>query len=248
MRHLRAKQGRKTLNYFRIAYGVSPPYAVLLDGNFIHTATAQKIDIYERIKKHLGGEKFTLFVPSCVISELRSLGGAVEGALEFAQARCEVLDDDAEFSGTPTEAIRAIIGDINPKKYIVATQEEMLRDHLRSLSTGVPLMHIQRTVLLLETPSAAARHKSNKDESAKLRGDESSEAALARQLLNKQRADKRREDGANAIVPKREKAKGPNPLSCMKKKKTTEVVTTGGNGTGKKTRRGRKTKQDAESK
>jgi U3 small nucleolar RNA-associated protein 23 len=252
MRHLRAKQGRKTLNYFRLTFGIAPPYAVLLDGNFIHAATSHKIDIFARVKKHLAGEKFTFFVPACVIMELRALGAPVEGALEFAQAHCEILDHSTDDAVTPTEAIKAIIGSTNPRKFFVATQEDALRDHLRSIPTGVPLMHIQRTVLLLETPSAAARHKGNKDESAKLRGDatmaDANEAiALAKKIRLQERSEKRRIDGAKTTVPKKEKAKGPNPLSCMKKKKpgsNVEQRAASSDSTPKKTRRGKKVKNE----
>jgi U3 small nucleolar RNA-associated protein 23 len=250
MRHLRAKQGRKTLNYFRIAFGVAPPYSVLLDGNFIHAATSHKIDIVSRVRKHLGGEKFTFFVPACVVAELRSLGTPVEAALEFAQAHCEVLSDEVKGAASPTDAIRAIIGESNTKRFIVATQEEALRDHLRSLPTGVPLMHIQRTVLLLEAPSAAARRTSRKDESAKLRGEESKEFAMAKKVLLEERAEKRRIDGSSSTVPKKERAQGPNPLSCMKKKtaKKAAIPNVAGSALGsadsqgKKTRRGKKAK------
>ena len=70
MRHLRAKQGRKTLNYYRIAFGINAPYSVLLDGNFIHVATRFHIDIHARIRKQLGGAAYVLYVPSCVVDEL----------------------------------------------------------------------------------------------------------------------------------------------------------------------------------
>mmetsp|Transcript_11805 Transcript_11805/g.27649 ORF Transcript_11805/g.27649 Transcript_11805/m.27649 type:complete len:275 (-) Transcript_11805:237-1061(-) len=239
MRHLRAKQGRKTLHYFRISFGIAPPYTVLLDGNFIHTCTKHKIDINARMSKHLGGEKFKFVVPRCVLKELSALGAAVEDALEFAQANCEPIDgppSTARAAGaeggagagqTPTEAIRGLIGSTNPLKLIVCTQEDELRAELRRLG-GVPLLHVQRTVLLLEGPSSASRRQSDRAEQAKLKPHgagrvdtaETEAVALARKIRMEERAEKRRADGAASdFAPKKQKAKGPNPLSCMKKKK-----------------------------
>jgi U3 small nucleolar RNA-associated protein 23 len=221
MRHLRAKQGRKTLNYFRIHFGISAPFSVILDGNFIHLATSHKIDIKGRISKHLQGEKFTLFVPLCVLAELEAIGAPVVAALEFARVHCETIRDPASNTMTPTDAIKKIVGTSNLLKYIIATQEDDLRSHLRSIA-GVPLLHIQRTILLLEGPSTSSRNQGSRVEAAKLTDFsvvEQEEMRLAKKLRLLERAEKRRADGAaSTIIPRKLKAKGPNPLSCMRKK------------------------------
>ena len=40
MRLKRGKEGRKTLQFYRLNFGIAAPYSVLLDGNFIHAATS----------------------------------------------------------------------------------------------------------------------------------------------------------------------------------------------------------------
>ena len=75
-------------------------------------------------------------------------------------------------------------------------------------------------------PDAAAPQASGKEEAAKLTGGNDADAAVlkeARQLHEQARADKRRRDGAASakLGPRKEKAKGPNPLSMLKKKKNT---------------------------
>lgn len=229
MRHLRAKQGRKTLAYYRISFGIAPPYSVLLDGNFIHAATRHHIDLHARIRKQLNGEAYVLLVPSCVVEELEQLGAPVAAALAFARNHCDLLDapkrDDAE---TCTEVIKSLVGAANARKFFVATQEEELRSHLRGMP-GVPLMHIQRTVLLLESPSSSSRQQSGRAEAQKQIGVSGAEVetfALARRVRQAERAKKRREDGERGAAlamrgGRRGKpaAKGPNPLSVKKKKK-----------------------------
>ncbi|CBN74552.1 conserved unknown protein [Ectocarpus siliculosus] len=49
MRVTRAKQYRKHLRFFRIVYGISAPYKVILDGNFIHGCISSKVDIEKRL-------------------------------------------------------------------------------------------------------------------------------------------------------------------------------------------------------
>lgn len=219
MRHLRAKQGRKTLAYFRISFAIAPPYSVLVDGNFIHTACSFKIDIMARIKKHIG-DKFQLYVPSSVVAELKALGKAFEPALEFLQTYCEVVKGPGGPFETPNDEIKALVGKTNSYKYIVATQESDCRDYLRKIP-GVPLLHIQRTVLLLESPSSNSRHVSTNAEADKVKkfaGAESEILEIARKVRLQDRAEKRRSDGMASTAPKKLKAKGPNPLSCIKKK------------------------------
>jgi U3 small nucleolar RNA-associated protein 23 len=118
----------------------------------------QKVDLHSRIRKHLGGEKFNLFVPECVVAELRSIGAPVELALDFALAHCEVVSTAQ--GARPNDAIKGLVGRTNPRRFFVATQEEDLRNFLRTLP-GVPLLHLQRTVLLLETPASSSRKVSS---------------------------------------------------------------------------------------
>lgn len=112
------------------------------------------MDLHSRIRKHLGGEKFKLFVPQCVVAELRAIGAPVELALDFALAHCEQVA--TAHGARPNDAVKGLVGRTNPRRFFVATQEDDLRSFLRSLP-GVPLLHLQRTVLLLETPSSASR-------------------------------------------------------------------------------------------
>lgn len=45
-------------------------------------------------------------------------------------------------------------GDANQHRYVIATQSQALRSRLRTVP-GVPIVHLNRTVLVLEPPSDA---------------------------------------------------------------------------------------------
>ena len=71
MRLLRAKAARKTLAFYRVAFGMEAPYTVLVDGTFVHHAVATvKTNLPGRLEKLLGhGVKYA--VPAAVLDDIR---------------------------------------------------------------------------------------------------------------------------------------------------------------------------------
>jgi rRNA-processing protein FCF1 len=118
-------------------------------------------------------------------------------------------------------------------KYLVATQDEDLLDALRTASV-VPILRIARgSVLLLEQPSVYAKTRSRNEEKQKWTKKDTLMTSKEQQLVElvvrerqKQNTTKRpAADGpiSNHVVQqqrKKTKAKGPNPLSCKKRKQT----------------------------
>jgi U3 small nucleolar RNA-associated protein 23 len=87
----------------------------------------------------------------------------------------------------------------NPHNYCVASQDAELRKELRRVP-GVPLIHINRSVVVLEPPSKATKEKIAEREKAKTLPNEKEH-----QFMQKKK--------------KRKGPKQPNPLSMKKKKK-----------------------------
>mmetsp|Transcript_12732 Transcript_12732/g.12385 ORF Transcript_12732/g.12385 Transcript_12732/m.12385 type:complete len:89 (+) Transcript_12732:64-330(+) len=85
MRVNRAKFVRKYLRFFKIVYGVNPPYDIILDGNFIFAALKVKLDIQERLDKLLQGETVRIHVLKSVLTELAAAGPKTSTSLEFAK-------------------------------------------------------------------------------------------------------------------------------------------------------------------
>jgi U3 small nucleolar RNA-associated protein 23 len=112
MRVNRAKFVRKYLRFFRIVYGITPPYDIILDGNFIHAALKVKLDIRERLEKLLQGEKIRICVTKSVLKELSEAGPKTVEALQFAKKFCEIIDDDAFSAEAPSDRLKAMLGEL----------------------------------------------------------------------------------------------------------------------------------------
>ncbi|CAK5264774.1 unnamed protein product [Mycena citricolor] len=90
---------------------------------------------------------------------------------------------------------------MNKHRYVVATQSQTLRSQLRSIP-GVPILHINRSVMILEPPSDATLR---------------SKALTEEKALHATGSEKPQSD-AGPVPKKRKGPKGPNPLSVKKKK------------------------------
>jgi len=152
--------------------------------------------------------KTRIMTTNCVLNELRTLGedfvGAALAAKRLEKRRCS-------HGGNPVnaaECIKEIIGETNQFNYCVATQDLQLRDYLRRIP-GIPLIYINRSVMILEPPSPATTNKVKEIEYKK------TVPTSYETNIIKNNTDTPEE------VPKAKKRKGPkqpNPLSCKKKK------------------------------
>ena len=184
MRLLRAKAARKTLAFYRVAFGMEAPYTVLVDGTFVHHAVATvKTNLPGRLEKLLGhGVKYA--VPAAVLDELRTLGAAGKPALEFCERRCEVLGAPAGYDAAA--AVRHLVGESNERRYVVATNDYELQKRVRGIS-GAPLIYFTSTVLVVDPPSRASLRSARSNERGTAHVTED-EAALARKLRRAQKA------------------------------------------------------------
>jgi len=241
MRHGRAKAARKTLKFFAITGNIVAPFKILLDGNFIVTVLRNKVPIVERLEKLLQGEKFHLLVTRSSLNELDALMNEFSDkdeekseifrkAKQFGLDECEIIEEKSSCESAGNE-ISSLVSERNSNGYFVATQDEGLSDALREMS-NVPIIRLSRTVLLLESPSSASRrHASGEERSKLLNMNEEEKKMLAfvkeknRNAVLKERKEREERRKMERVKPK---AKGPNPLSCKKRKtearKTSFVV------------------------
>ncbi|XP_073126015.1 uncharacterized protein [Henckelia pumila] len=238
MRVKKQKRIRRAVRFYTACYGFREPFKILCDGTFVYHLLANGITPADTALANILGATVKIFTTRCVIAELRSLGDSysdsVNAARNLITARC-----DHEKRKTAAACITEIIGESNPEHFFVATQDAELRKKFQEIP-GVPVVYALRNALFLECPSAVQRDFAKAAEEGRSHMTElefkmlkvkkkrvySEEAcdALDANDDNEDNLDLKGNDKPSRTVMndkvqfKRKRAKGPNPLSCKKKK------------------------------
>ncbi|KAF9036406.1 hypothetical protein BDZ89DRAFT_1061717, partial [Hymenopellis radicata] len=143
-------------------------------------------------------------ITQCCIHELYLQGkthqGSVDLAKMFERRKCnhrEPIPGD--------ECLKSVVGETNKHRYVIASQSQPLRSKLRAIP-AVPLVHINRAVMVLEPPSDKTLQTKSMAEEEALKPLTEADQALV---------------GPKPEEPPKKKKKGPkgpNPLSVKKKK------------------------------
>ncbi|KAI8010423.1 rRNA-processing protein utp23 [Camellia lanceoleosa] len=215
MRLKKQKRHRKVVRFYTACFGFREPFKVLCDGTFVH---------------HLHVNSVT---PANT-----ALSSILNATVKIFTTRC-----DHEKRKSAVACIMEIIGEDNPEHFFVATQDADLRKNLREVP-GVPVIFGLRNALLLEPPSAFQHQfaKSTEEERSHMTEFEykmlrmkkknmlameearessdvnGSEGDLGTLAVMKTNIGKNGTEVKDKVQFKRKKAKGPNPLSCKKKK------------------------------
>mmetsp|Transcript_1883 Transcript_1883/g.2921 ORF Transcript_1883/g.2921 Transcript_1883/m.2921 type:complete len:291 (+) Transcript_1883:94-966(+) len=108
----------------------------------------------------------------------------------------------------------------NPRKFFLATQDTELAEQIRSRAPNVPILRISQSVLLLEAPSSSSKRSAANEERSK----QAAGTMMTSQELEMVQEMKKQNKVKNVIkttphsTRTKQRAKGPNPLSCKKKK------------------------------
>ncbi|KAJ8495882.1 hypothetical protein ONZ51_g1495 [Trametes cubensis] len=204
MRQKRAKAYRKLMSLYSLSFGFRQPYQVLVDSHMCKEAVAHKIELVKQLGIVLQGTVKPM-ITQCCIHELYLQGQeqqpAVDLAKTFERRKCnhrEAIPGD--------DCISSVVGETNKHRYVIASQSHELRQKLRAIP-GVPIVHMNRSVMILEPPSDATLRAKALTEEKALHASEPEVAKLPTAP-------------APAEPPKKKKKgpKGPNPLSVKKKK------------------------------
>ncbi|KAK7064472.1 rRNA-processing protein utp23 [Favolaschia claudopus] len=203
MRQKRAKVYRKLMGLYSRSFAFRQPYQVLVDSEMCKTATEHKIELVKQINSVLQGDVKPM-ITQCCIHELylqgKSQQPAVDLAKTFERRKCnhrEPIPGD--------ECLISVVGESNKHRYVVATQSQPLRVKLREIP-GVPILHDNRSVLVLEPASDATKRSKEYREQQALQPTDSEKLGLV---------------ASTSSEPTRKQKKGPkapNPLSVKKKK------------------------------
>ncbi|OQS05519.1 rRNA-processing protein [Thraustotheca clavata] len=220
MRYLRSKHIRKALRQFQFLCGIKPPYKVLLDGNFIAMCIKMNVDIATRVPKFLQTDKCHFIVTQAALEELKLLSSS-DTAMMQAWTLAKTFQTVDLKEDNVTNATLNAVGERNDRKYIVATQETELRSALRRVP-GVPLIYLNRSVLVFEDMSEATLKISRKEDHIKMSKLNNDEAKQLQTVLDENKPTAK----ATTIKPRMpKKAKGPNPLAVKKSSKPKKMRT-----------------------
>ncbi|XP_031378682.1 rRNA-processing protein UTP23 homolog [Punica granatum] len=243
MKHTKQRRRRKAVTFYTACYGFRKPFKVLCDGTFVHNLVVHRVDPADRAISNILSAPVKLFTTRCVLEELKRLGRSHSEALatarSFAVARC-----DHEGKTKADSCILEVVKENNREHFFVATQDADLRRKLKEMPC-IPIMFGLRNVLFLEQPSAAQRKYAKDSEEERLHISEEERKMLEKKTgvilastkpkHSDEEEDLAGQDGYKAVAEKtqavkkglgvkdkpqfkRKKAKGPNPLSCLKKK------------------------------
>lgn len=152
-------------------------------------------------------------ITQCCMQELYKTKNQnlIDIAKTFERRRCNHPPKDPL---PPHECIKSIVivNGENKHRYVIATENEKLRWSLRKIP-GIPLIYMNRSVMVMEPLSKASAQVSRNLEAKKLTG------GLNDVKSGNQIKEGKEVEDANKISKKRKGPKEPNPLS-MKKKKT----------------------------
>ncbi|KAG8762095.1 hypothetical protein FRC11_011172 [Ceratobasidium sp. 423] len=205
MRQKRTKAYKKLMALYSMSFGFRQPYQVLVDSTFCIEVCQHKMDPMKQLTTVLQGE-CKLMITQCSMVELYKLGPSAQHIVDlaklFERRKCnhrEAIENEP--------CIESVVGETNKHRYVVASQSTDLRNKLRKIP-AVPLVHINRSVMVLEPRSEATIRAKDQSESTSMGVTESEAKVLT---------------STSAPVPsepahKRKIAKGPNPLSMKKKK------------------------------
>ncbi|XP_030953423.1 rRNA-processing protein UTP23 homolog isoform X1 [Quercus lobata] len=243
MRVKKQKRHRKSVRFYTACFGFRQPFKVLCDGTFVHHLVSHAIKPADNALSNILSAPVKLFTTKCVIAELKGLGISYSESLQaahlLAPARC-----DHENSTSADACIKDIIGQNNSEHFFVASQDVDLRKSLQEIP-GVPVIYGLRKALFLEPPSSFQREFVKNSEEKRMHmteleykmlrkrknrsadeetndspdeNDDSEDDNNGMGIETKPKTARKGIDVKDKVQFKRKRAKGPNPLSCKKKK------------------------------
>jgi U3 small nucleolar RNA-associated protein 23 len=221
---------KRIVNFYKSVFKNDPPLKIIIDGNFIGITMKKKHDLKEILAKSLD-ETVHIIITQCILNEINEVEKKIPGILNYT---LKYKIESCSHNLSPEDCIKSYIGKKNYKRYYVATQDNNLRKYLRSIP-GVPILYNDQNIIMIEKPSFASKEAFLKRESLKMEPKKDEKLLLSRErkdvnnfmkeeYMKSLHYQKRLEDIKLMRINGRlkRKAKGPNPLSVLKKKSIRE--------------------------
>ncbi|XP_003745606.1 rRNA-processing protein UTP23 homolog [Galendromus occidentalis] len=211
MRINRNKRAQKNLAFYlrHFQLGERQRYFVLVDGTFCQAALKHRVNIKEQIDKYFRCD-VTLCTTACAVLEtqkLTILHGALQILKHYKVEKCAHSKPVAA-----SQCLLEKVRDGNPGNYFVATQDSELAAEVHKL-VGVPRLKLYNAITLEDPSEASTQHVQKISRAATdLTGEQRKTIALLKKKMNI-------EETGPKVKRLKKKLKGPNPLSCLPKKK-----------------------------
>lgn len=240
MRAKRSKQYRKLMQQYGL-FGFREPYQVIVDADIVRDAERFKMNLVHNLERTLHG-KVKPMITQCSMRHLYTAQpkneALVEQAKTYERRRCNHQNLEKPLS--TLDCLKDVVtkgeNGMNKHRLIVASQDEKVRAHMRGIP-GVPLVYINRSVMIMEPMADATEDLKAREERQKFRS-----GLKMRPTSGKRKREDEAQNTANGDeVPtfaqgsdplpaitnnaepekkkKRKGLKGPNPLSVKKPKK-----------------------------
>lgn len=237
MRGKRSKQYRKLMHAYALTFGFRAPYQVMLSSTIIRDAARFKMQLGHMLSNTLHGEIKPMITQCCIRhlynavpepGQERDKEQWIEVAKQAERRRCGHHELEEPLS--ELECIQSVLdpkgSGTNKHRYVVATQEREVRAAMREVA-GVPLVYINRSVMVMEPMAGRSAEVREAEEKGKVRAGLKARRGAEvsgekRKAVDDEDGEGAKEADVDAAVPKRKKPKGPsgpNPLSVKKAKK-----------------------------
>jgi U3 small nucleolar RNA-associated protein 23 len=227
MKVKRVKRTKKILQYYSLTCKIYAPYKILIDADFIHACKLGKIMLNEQLPTLLNADVKVCISP-CILHHLETLQASIAttgvdygGALYIAKQMTFLKCRHGKGRVSQLECIQAMIGTTNPDHLMIGGQDMDIRAWVRQRS-NVPLLYINGSVPVIESPSLQQRQQNESKATSILNKPTKTEKLTLNEL-------KMAEVKSSKPIHRRKKIKGPNPLSVKKKKTITNVSTNNNN-------------------
>ena len=246
MRGKRLKQYRKLMQQYGLTFGFREPYQVVFDADIVRDAARFKMDLIHGLERTLHG-KIKPMITQCSMRHLYTSQpkneALIEQAKTYERRRCNHQNLEKPLS--TFDCLKDVVtkgeNGMNKHRLIVASQDEKVRAHMRRIP-GVPLVYINRSVMIMEPMAEATEDLKTRDERQKIRSGLKMRSTLGKRKREGNEVEAQdtaiEEDGSKFVLgshslpaatdntrPERKKKrkgpKGPNPLSVKKPKKRT---------------------------
>jgi rRNA-processing protein FCF1 len=147
----RGNDARKILTFYRVNFGLNPPFRVLCDGALIHQALQHKLYLRDTLPVLLGAPAQAA-VTRCVVEELRALGEEVSAAALFAKRLTRLPCVHPDGIVPAAECLAMAVRGGNPKRLLIASNDSDLMRAVSSECFAPCIRLVNKTRFVLMPP------------------------------------------------------------------------------------------------